>query len=254
MSGRHLAVEISSNAVRFVSMRSNIVLHRLNETISGKTDSESKDSLKSIFADNSFLNDEFEEVTVAWCVDKSSLVPNAIFNESSALDIFQLCFGKESSKQEVDYNRISELSVINVYHIPDWVKAFFVIKYPRVVIQHAGTHIVRKSLSENAFYLKATVVCFESYFRLTFVKHNALEFYSSFSYQSAEDIIYHLNFALQQKEFTNDKGSIELVSSVGSDMKLIDSVENGLSKITDLKKMTIIKDEDHLAKSQMLCV
>jgi len=254
MSGRHLAIEISSNTVRIVSFRNNIALHRLNESISTKTDSGSKESLRVIFENNSFLKDEFDEVTVAWCGDKSSLVPNAVFNESSAIDIFQLCFGKDVDENEVDYNRISELSVINVYQIPRWVKAFFVIKYPRVVIQHAGTHIVRKALNENAFYLKATIVCLESHFRLTLVKHNNLEFYSSFSYQSAEDIIYHLNFALQQKEFTNEKGTIEVVSSIGSDSKLIDSIEEGLKKIADLKLMKVFKDEDHLAKSQMLCV
>jgi hypothetical protein len=86
------------------------------------------------------------------------------------------------------------------------------------------------------------------------VKHNALEFYSSFSYQSSEDIIYHLIFAFQQKEFTNEKGSIELVAAVGSESTLIDSVEQGLVKIGDLKKMAISKDNDHLAKSQILCV
>lgn len=254
MNGRHLAVEISSNAVRFVSIRDNVILHRLNQTISGKTDSEYKDALKTIFEAHSFLKDEFEEITVAWCIDKSSLVPNVIFNESSAVDIFQLCFGKNSNNEEVDYNRISELSVINVYEIPNWIKSFFVIRYPRVIIQHAGTHAVRMALSENAFYLKATVVCFESYFRVIIVKHNALEFYSSFSYQSAEDIIYHLNFAFQQKELINEKGTIELVASVGSDSIIIDSVEKGLSKIGELKKMKLIKDEDHLAKSQALCV
>ncbi|NRA11225.1 MAG: DUF3822 family protein [Crocinitomicaceae bacterium] len=254
MSGSHLAIEIASNAVRFVSMRNETVLSRLDKSISGKTDSESKESLKAIFEANSFLQNEFDEVTVAWCVNKSSLVPNSIFNESTPIDIFQLCFGKDSEKGEIDYNRISELSVINVYEVPNWIKSFFVIRFPRVVIQHTGTHIVRKALNENAFKLKATIVCFENYFRLTIVKHNALEFYSSFSYQSSEDIIYHLNFALQQKEFTNEKGSIELVASVGSDASLIDSIEKGIGKIGDLKKMTVSKDNDHIAKSQILCV
>ena len=254
MRGSHLAIEIASNAVRFVSMRNETVLSRLDQTISAKTDSESKEALKAIFEANSFLQGDFDEVSLAWCIDKSSLVPNAVFNESTPLDIFQLCFGKDSRKSEIDYNRISELSVINVYQVPNWIKSFFVIRFPRVVIQHAGTHIVRKALNENAFKLKATIVCFENYFRLTLVKHNALEFYSSFSYQSSEDIIYHLNFALQQKEFTNEKGAIELVAAVGSESNLIDSIEKGLLKIGDLKKMAVSKDNDHLAKSQILCV
>ena len=93
MSGRHLAVEISSNAVRFVSLRDNHILHRLEESYTGKTDAERKEALKNVFSTHSFLKDEFEEVTVAWCIDKSTLVPNSIFNESTPLSLFHLCFG-----------------------------------------------------------------------------------------------------------------------------------------------------------------
>lgn len=254
MSKRHLAIEISSSEVRLISFRNDTVLHQINESYTGKTDRELKEALGKVFDSHSLLKEEFEDVTVAWCANRSSLVPNSIFNDSTPLDIFQLCFGKDISKDEVDYNRISELSVINVYQIPNWVKSFFVIKFPRVIIQHAGTHIVRKTLSQNAFKLKATIVCYGDYFRITLVKHNALEFYSSFSYQNADDIIYQLNFALQQKEFTNDKGSIELVASVGAKTTLMEDVATGLGKIGDLKKMEIVKDNDYLSKSQLLCV
>ena len=90
MRGSHLAIEIASNAVRFVSMRNETVLSRLDQTISAKTDSESKEALKAIFEANSFLQGDFDEVSLAWCIDKSSLVPNAVFNESTPLDILTL--------------------------------------------------------------------------------------------------------------------------------------------------------------------
>jgi hypothetical protein len=128
------------------------------------------------------------------------------------------------------------------------------MRFPRVIIQHAGTHIIRKILSENAFQLKATVVCFENYFQLTIVKHNALEFYSSFNYQNADDVIYQLSFALQQKELLNEKGSIELITSIGSESSLIEEIERGLQKIGDFKQMNIRSDKYYLSKSQLLCV
>ncbi|MDA9881929.1 MAG: DUF3822 family protein [Crocinitomicaceae bacterium] len=254
MTGLHLAAEITISNVRFVTFRNGTVVQAIQETYSGKTDIEIKHALSAIFQENALLQDDFEEVTVAWCEDKSSLVPNSIFNESKPSDIFKLCFGNTSENDEIDYNRISELSAINVYHVPNWLKAFFVMRFPRVIIQHAGTHIIRKILSENAFQLKATVVCFENYFQLTIVKHNALEFYSSFNYQNADDVIYQLSFALQQKELLNEKGSIELITSIGSESSLIEEIERGLQKIGDFKQMNIRSDKYYLSKSQLLCV
>jgi hypothetical protein len=254
MSDKHLAIEISNQTVRFNALRKDLVLHHASGELKGKTDADRKSALDQIYNATSFLKDDYDNITLAWCNERSTIVPNTIFNESSAKDIFQLCFGKDTLTQEIDYNRIAELSVINVYEIPDWIKSFFVIKYPSIVMQHAGSHLVRKSLSENAFYLKASIVCFESYFRLTLVKHNALEFYSSFSYQSAEDIIYHLNFALQQKEMVNEKGKIEIISSIGTTSGLSEEIEKGLNRIQELKQMEIVKDDHHLAKSQLLCV
>lgn len=251
---QHLAVEVTNSSIRFVTINNGVAQRQFEASIEGKTDSERKSSLSGLFDQNDFLKKEFDNVSLAWCGEKSTLVPNAIFNDSSAQDIFSLCFGKNTPSANIDYNRISELSVINVYDIPDWVKSFFVIKYPLVVIQHAGTHLVRQVLNNNAFKLKATILCFDDYFRLTIVKHNALEFYSSFQYQSFEDIVYHLTFALQQKEMVNDKGSIEIGTSVGSSKDIANKVEESVQRIQELKKMSVLKDSDYLAKSQLLCV
>ncbi|MBL4862858.1 MAG: DUF3822 family protein [Crocinitomicaceae bacterium] len=254
MRDSHLAVEVSLDSVRFVSIKNNVIVNQHDGIITGKDGTEKRASLDETYQSASFLKDDFEEITVSWSTDKSSLIPNAIFSASTPQSIFELCYGKDTSKHEIDYNRISELSVINVYEIPIWIKSFFVIKYPRVIIQHTGSHLVRRVLDENAFKVKATIVLFDTYFQLTIVKHNELIFYSSFDYQSAEDVIYHLNFALQQKEVVNEKGTIELATGIGSNPEIPALIKEGLGKIKELRKMEIRKDADYMAKSQLLCV
>ena len=251
---KHLTVEISDDLVQFVFLRDNIVVNHHQSEITGIHSSEKKTSLEKAFQSTSFINESFDEVMLAWVSDKSTLVPNAIFADSNAHDIFKLCFGANKEEHDVDYNRISELSVINVYQVPNWIKSFFVLKFPRIVIQHSGSHTVRKVLNSNAFKLKATAVVYQGNFHLSIVKHNNLEFYSFFDQQSVEDIIYHLTFALQQKELLNEKGTLELISGLGTDFDLLNKIQSGLEKISEYKQLKVESIENFTSKSQLLCV
>lgn len=254
MSQRHLGINISESYVEFSVLNKSEVIHTFSSAYTGKSDLDRKDAVRAIMENQSALNEDFANVTLAWCHPQSTLVPASVFSESNPTDIFTLCFGSDAASGTIDHNRIFELSVVNIYAIPDWIKSLFVIKYPHIVLQHAGTHQVRESVGSNAFYTKSSLVIHEDYFRITVAKHNNLEFYSSFSFQSAEDIIYHLNFVLQQKELINDKGSIEISWAAGGQKSICEAVKDGLKDILHLKNMNIELKEAFLTKSQLLCV
>lgn len=254
MSRQHLAINVSENFIQFSILEADKVCIQFGSPYTGKTELDRKESVQAFMKERSELASDFENITLAWCHSLSTLVPNSIFTETTPQDIFTLCFGKEAAEQTIDYNRMYELSLINVYAIPDWIKSLFVIKYPRILIQHAGTHLIREAMHKNAFYTKSTLVLMENYFRMTIAKHNALEFYSSFDYQSAEDIIYHLNFVLQQKELLNEKGSITIALGPNSNRENAEKVLAGLNRIHNLHQMEISIEEDYLTKSQLLCV
>lgn len=249
----HLTIEFCKDAAQFVFLKGDFVHRSHVVRFSSVHEREIKEQLDTAFREVSFLRDEFDEVTLSLSEKRSTLVPNNVFAESDPYSIFRLCFGKNTSKEEIDYNRISEIGIVNVFEMPVWVKSYFVIKFPRIVMQHEGTHILRKALHSNAFKLKATAVIYENYFQLSIVKHNQLEFYSFFDVQSAEDVIYHLFFVLQQKELV-EKGSIELVKGISGTDSLISEVESGLKKIKDLSQTTVHISPDMVSKAQLLCV
>lgn len=251
---KHLAINISRYGASFVSLNDSHIQHEQSVVFHGFNSQSVKDSLNQAFSDYEFLSSDFDEIILAWNSNKSTLVPNSIFAESNAVSIFQLCFGDSVDKNEIDYNRISEAGVVNVFEIPNWIKSYFVIKFPRIVLQHLGTHALRSSLDSNAFKLKATLIISEGYFYLSMIKHNQLQFYSFFDTQSTEDVIYHLVFALQQKELTNEKGSIELVPGSGQSEEFLTEIKTGLEKIKDLSGFNVNLVPDFIPKAQQLCV
>lgn len=251
---QHLGINISESYVEFSVLKGSTVAKRMGFPYSGKTNDDRKNAVRAIIDEQSELSQDFENVTLAWCHTHSTLVPSSVFSESTPQEIFRLCFGEDTDQRTIDHNRIFELSVVNVYAVPDWIKSLFVIKFPRIIMQHAGTHQIREVLGSNAFYPKATLVIHEDFFRITITHHNELAFYSSFSYQTAEDIVYHLNFVLQQKEMLNQKGTIELSVATNGEKATAESVLAALERIQHLKQMKQELKDAFLIKSQLLCV
>lgn len=251
---KHLTINISRDGASFIALNDSRIDHEQFIVFHGFSSDAVKNTLREAFDAHSFLSEDFDEVTLAWNTNKSTLVPNGIFAESDANSIFQLCFGSDFNSAEIDYNRFWEAGVVNVFEIPTWIKSFFVIKYPRIVIQHMGTHALRGALDSNAFNLKASLIVSESYFFLSIIKHNQLQFYSFFDTQSAEDVIYHLVFTLQQKEMVGEKGSIELAPEGGIDEKHLEEIKAGLEKIKDLSTFNVNLVTDFIPKAQQLCV
>lgn len=250
----HLTIEICDFGARFVALRDERSVNQHSIVFPSPKIEVQKALLVETFATTSFLQDDFDETTLSWSHRNSTLVPNTIFAESSAVEIFKLCFGERTSQDDIDYNRISELSIVNVFEIPVWIKSFFVIKFPRIILQHEGTHIIRKSLDSNAFKLKASIAMYNDHCFLALTKHNELHFYSYFDVQTAEDVVYHTLFVLQQKEVLNESGTIELIAGVGIEYNLLDSVKAQFARIQDLKKMNVVVNSDYISKSQLLCV
>lgn len=250
----HLAIEVSEFGARFVALRDELIVNQHSVIFpSPKVDAQ-KSVLAEAFNSTSFLKDDFDETTLSWSHRNSTLVPNTIFSESSADEIFKLCFGDRTAHDDIDYNRISELSVVNVFEIPVWIKSFFVIRFPRIVLQHEGTHIIRQALDTNAFRLKASIAIYNDHCFLAITKHNELHFYSYFDVQTAEDVVYHTMFVLQQKEVLNEQGTIELIEGVGIESELLTKVKEQFTRINDLKKMSVVVNSDYISKSQLLCV
>ncbi len=251
---KHLAIEIGERFIRLSELNNGAVQSGKIFELPGTNPDEKKSALKEIFSGSAYDSTAFDEVTLGWVTRESTLVPSNVFGDTDPASVYKLCFGATQEYHQVDYNRISELSVVNIYQIAEWIKSFFVMRYPRITIQHIGSHLVRNMLHSNAFYLKGSLILFDGYFLLAISRHNNLEFYSYFDFQSAEDVIYHLSFALQQKEMTDERGSIELISSGNVDQSFSSTITEIAKKMGNLSKLEFVATEDYIAKSQLLCV
>ena len=250
---RHIFIELSENTVRFFESSGDLI-QTFEFTFTDKKDYRYKEQLDDFLEQAGLKLQDFEECTISWSSFRSTLIPSNIFSESNPEALFSLCYGKEIPLSHVDYNRIPEQGIVNLFEIPLWVKSFFVIRFPRSVIQHEGSHLIRGMFAEPSFKLKAQLLVYANYFVLAIVKENKLQFYSMFNYQENDDIVYNFMFSLQQKEYMDEISAIQVFPGVGSsNANCVDLVQK-LGSLSDLKKASISVNTDFILNSQKRCV
>ncbi|WP_107037514.1 DUF3822 family protein [Brumimicrobium mesophilum] len=255
MSNTQLAIHISRTSVHVAEvLRSNqeiIQEHHFELLESSPTAYNIK--LKSIFESLTTLKEEYLEYTVAWSTSKQTLVPLSVFNESSAKSIHQLMFGESADEKTIDFNRLMELNMVSIFEIPDWVKSFFIIKFPQVVIKHEQAITLRALFQMGTFKRKITVSFNDEYVNILIIQKNELIFCNVFEYQTAEDVLYHLLFVLEQQGITHEEGDLNFYFTDDKTQlaakQTIDLIDK-INPFKNIKTSTI----DSILKLQTLCV
>jgi hypothetical protein len=199
------------------------------------------------------MTQEYEFQTLSWVSKQCTLVPTSIFKASSIASIYSLCFTKEAITNDLDYNTIGEGNCVSIFEIPLWLKSFFVIRYPRIIIQHAMTNLVRSMLDTG----KGTNIhlsLFKDTFYLGIVKNNELLLTNVYEYTNEDDLLYFVSFAIQQNEISFDKGKIHLHLSQEADEELINKFYSKWNSMSNFKTYTFQHSPNSLLKQQLTCV
>ena len=254
MNNTQLTINISRTSVQVAE-----VLRSSQEVVSsnfmrfkGANPISYKEELKSFFESLS-LKEEYEEYTMAWCSIKYALVPMRVFNDSTPPKIMELLFGDSIEKEDSDFNRLAELNIVDVYEIPDWVKSFFIIKFPQLIFKHEHAMTLRALFQGSTYKLKTIVSVYDDYMNVSIIQKNELKFSNAFEYHNAEDIVYHLMFVIEQKGFKEEKGEIQFYFQNKESQEFANKAIELLKETQMIKSHTIIESENS-AKLQLLCV
>lgn len=174
---------------------------------SNKTDFYYKEQLQSLIEKHASTISDANEHIVMWYSPVSSLVPMNLLETMTPKELLQHSYSTSKIQFDTDYNRISELSIVNIYDIPLWVKSFFVLRFPRVVIQHLGTGLIRGMFNGSSFKPTLHIFLTTEYALMIMVKHNELLFYNSFEYSNENDLVYYALNILTQTNSLSDNGN-----------------------------------------------
>ncbi|UKN01435.1 DUF3822 family protein [Paracrocinitomix mangrovi] len=140
--------------------------------------------------------------------DRNTLIPVDLFNNSKADEIFKLNYSDPIDN--LDYNRIPELGIVNIYEMPLWIKSMLVIKFPRVKIVHPSTVLLKGVFDRDNWRGRIHIYVNQGSFYLLITEKNKLQYFNRFDRTNLADMIYHTLFVLEQKEMDPAKMNVSV--------------------------------------------
>lgn len=252
MDKTQLAIEI--NSARMSAFRINGAAISLieSQTCVNKSDLGYKETLKELLVACGNM-DQFDAFSCSYSQEQSTLVPMLLFGESKPEALLNFTSYQDIPSNEIDYNRLPEWNMVNVYRMPMWIKSALVIKIPRVVIQHELSHVLRFLTTGSTIPQRSQLILQEGHFCLVVRKDGNIAHASYQSYQSAEDILYHLLYTYQQLAITA-KGELFVQAGTEALKTTADAIQQLIKTIPQFQPITVTTHLHEHLKFQTLCV
>lgn len=169
----------------------------------------------STIKQSSILSYPYKKVSLAVVNNKSTLVPNALFdaNEKEAL----LKFNHPLEDGEViAIDKLPNLDATTIYALPKAIEQQFKELYTQLNITHYSSPLIENVLlaNKNTDGVSVVVNVRSGGFEVLVVNSGKLMFYNTFSYQTPEDFIYYLLFVFEQLKLNPETVQVKLLGEL----------------------------------------
>ena len=250
---KQLCINITGTSAYFAEVlrSSKEIIREVTLNFKSHKDYEIKEEL-NVFLEQENLKQDYDEYSLAYWTNYFTIIPFNVLDSQDYSNVFELTFGNKLNKSDIDYNLLPHLGISNVFHIPHWVKSFFIVKYPRIVLQHANS-IILNGMNEGSNF-KPNVLIHLDYnnFYINIFANNELKFSNSYEFQNEDDVIYHTLFVLQKMELTGDKGQVNISSFKNTEK--ITPLLNKFKNFLELKQFKIEENQNQIINNHLLCV
>ena len=252
---KNLSIYISKTSVRVaeVSLSENTTQLLVESEFQEKREIDYKQELTRIFHHDSISND-YSDVFLTWCDHNSTLCPTRLFQSSNKKDLASFIHGKQIDLEQLDHNRIAELDIVNIFEIPHWVKSFFIIKFPQIIIFHENTIALRSIFNGSTFKPQTFVNCFDQHFSIQIVGKNELIFSSNFTYNDPQDILYYTLYAIRNAIENETLYSLKFHTISPKQQEQIDTIIKLIQEQNMLPNTQLNHESNQLYKNPILCV
>ncbi len=196
------------------------------------------------------LNLDYATYTLSAGTNRNTLIPSSLFNFSKSIEIFKLNYAEPI--EDLDYNRLSDLAMVNIYELPFWIKSLFVIRFPRIKIIHRSTVILRGIFDQALFKPRLNLFVEKDQFYLAITDRSQLKYYNRFDYKIVADLVYYVLFVIEQKEIDQNAIEIELFG-VNNEWLTTSKIQDFFTTKIILKE-EIEKGKNFILAKQLLCV
>ena len=163
-------------------------------------------NVRELMSRDEHLNLKYKSVDIIYSSENFTLVPQAFFQNGSADKFFG--FNHDIEKGYIiDKTLLPKAEAWCIFNIPENLKEFLTLKFPRATIRHNLFSLVERALKENKNFPDRKQVhlnLFRTYFELVVLSGTKLQLCNQFTYSGENDVIYYVLYVFDQLKLSQD--------------------------------------------------
>lgn len=162
--------------------------------------------VRELMTEDEHLNLKYKSIEIVYSSENFTLVPQVFYQQGAADKFFG--FNHEIERGFiVDKTLLTKAEAWCIFNIPENLKEFLVLKYPKATIRHNLYPLVERALKENKNFPDRKQVhlnFFRSYFELIVLSGTKLQLCNQFNYSGEDDISYFVLYVFDQLKLLPD--------------------------------------------------
>jgi hypothetical protein len=173
------------------------------------------ESISNIIKENKLLQNNFTNVSAAIVHNRSTLVPNVLFEKDNKNTYLHFNHNIES-EDSVMVDDLKNTATKNIYVLPDCLDRTLRQRFSNIKFIHHSTALLDNVLLQHKHEDKPRVAVHVqmTHFEVLVTGGKKLLFYNSFGYQASEDFIYYLLFVCEQLKLNPDNLELTLLGEI----------------------------------------
>jgi hypothetical protein len=162
--------------------------------------------VRELISQDEYLKLKFKSVEILYATDSFTLVPQVFFHHGYAEKYFAFNHTLEKG-YVVDKTLLTKAEAWCLYSIPENLKEYLVMTFPKATIRHNLFSLVERALKENKNFpdrKQVHVNFFRTYFELIVLSGTRLLLCNQFNYSVDNDVIYYVLYVFDQLKLSAD--------------------------------------------------
>jgi hypothetical protein len=179
--------------------------------------------------------DKVNDVNIVIAEKKSTIVPDAFFDESRISELYFLNFPQEENKI-IRYSKLEKCDNYIIFSLDrDLLQAIDAIfpKYKMFSQSHSFVekHFTANKLSENPESQKVFINVFHDFFEVLVLEKSAIKFYNTYSYKTNNDLFYYIINVFEQLKISADSSSVVFSGFIETDNVTVLNLRKFVSQV-----------------------
>ncbi len=168
------------------------------------------------------LKKRFKSCKVTWEGNKSTLVPEALYEEGEQKKL--LSFNTDvDSEDSISHDRLTDFHAVNIFAIPQKANDILARTLAIDHISHLSSVLIKSIFLNYRGHLvrpKVFLNIRDGWFDLIILDQIKLHYVNMFEFRQPEDLVYYVIYVLEQLGFNSEQAKVILMGNIAKDSAL----------------------------------